>query len=138
LQAFSTTESARNIRFLLQVLEDYFFYDCPGFAVLAGDFGSGLSAGFAQKAAQDAKDRQKQLVQKGKQIVLENVPNDLQFDNHLLLTTSTTLKGEDKDQENQLASPTQQIPPKNIPNELEFDDYPLPTAATRPDYKVDS
>jgi len=37
----------------LQVLEDYFFYDCLGFAVLAGDFGSGLSAGFAQKAAQD-------------------------------------------------------------------------------------
>lgn len=49
LQAFSTAESARNIRFILQVLQDYFFYDCPGFAVLAGDFGSGLSAGFAQK-----------------------------------------------------------------------------------------
>ena len=51
LQVFSTAESARNIRFILQVLQDYFFYDCPGFAVLAGDFGSGLSAGFAQKAA---------------------------------------------------------------------------------------
>jgi hypothetical protein len=47
LQAFSTAESARIIRFLLQVLEDHFFYDCPGFAVLAGDFGKGLSKGFA-------------------------------------------------------------------------------------------
>jgi hypothetical protein len=51
LQAFSTAESARIIRFLLQVLEDHFFYDCPGFAVLAGDFGKGLSKGFAEKAA---------------------------------------------------------------------------------------
>ena len=67
LQAFSTAESAHNIRFILQVLQDHFFYDCPGFAVLAGDFGSGLSAGFAQKAAQDARDREKQLAQKGKQ-----------------------------------------------------------------------
>jgi hypothetical protein len=40
----------------LQILEDHFFYDCPGFAVLMGDFGSGLSAGFAQKAVQDTKD----------------------------------------------------------------------------------
>lgn len=74
LQAFSTAESANNIRFLLQVLEDHFFYDCPGFAVLASDFGSGLSAGFAQKAVQDTKDRQKQLAQKGKQVIRENVP----------------------------------------------------------------
>jgi hypothetical protein len=51
LQAFSTAESARNIRFILQVLQDYFFYDCPGFAVLAGDFGSGLSAGFCSEGS---------------------------------------------------------------------------------------
>jgi hypothetical protein len=50
LQAFSIAESAEIIRFLLQILEDHFFYDCPGFAVLMGNFGSGLSAGFAQKA----------------------------------------------------------------------------------------
>ena len=79
LQAFSTAESAHNIRFILQVLQDHFFYDCPGFAVLAGDFGSGLSAGFAQKAAQDEVDRQKQLVDKGKQVIRDNVPNELQF-----------------------------------------------------------
>ena len=77
LQTFSTTESARNIRFILQVLEDYFFYDCPGFTVLAGDFGKGLSAGFAQKAAYDTVDRQKQLVQKGKQTVRDNILNKL-------------------------------------------------------------
>jgi hypothetical protein len=56
LQAFSTTELACNIRFLLQVLEDYYFYDCPGFAILAGDFSTGLSAGFAQKAAEDTRE----------------------------------------------------------------------------------
>ncbi|RFU25262.1 hypothetical protein B7463_g11084, partial [Scytalidium lignicola] len=78
LQAFSTAESANNIRFILQVLEDYFFYDCPGFAVLAGDFGSGLSAGFAQKAAQDAVDREKQPAGKGKQVVQESVLDELQ------------------------------------------------------------
>jgi hypothetical protein len=55
----------------LQVLEDHFFYDCPGFAVLAGDFGKGLSKGFAKKAAQDARDaqgQQKEAARKGKQI----------------------------------------------------------------------
>jgi hypothetical protein len=56
LQAFSITESAEIIRFLLQILENYFFYDCPSFAVLISDFGSGLSARFAQKAVQDTKD----------------------------------------------------------------------------------
>jgi hypothetical protein len=56
LQAFATAESADIIRFLLQILQDYFFYDCPGFAVLAGDFGAGLNAGFVQKATQDARD----------------------------------------------------------------------------------
>jgi hypothetical protein len=53
LQAFTTTELACSIRFILQVLKDYFFYNCPRFAILAGDFSSGLSTGFAQKAAQD-------------------------------------------------------------------------------------
>jgi hypothetical protein len=41
------------------VLLTYYFYDCPGFAVFTKDFGSGLTAGFAQKAAQDAKDATK-------------------------------------------------------------------------------
>ena len=86
LQAFSTAESARNIRFLLQVLEDYYFYDCPGFAVLAGDFGTGLSAGFAQKAAEDAREADEQLALKGKQKQLENVPEELQIDDYPLPT----------------------------------------------------
>jgi hypothetical protein len=29
----------------------YYFYNCPRFAVLTKDFGSGLTAEFAQKAA---------------------------------------------------------------------------------------
>src|SRR6266487_2143327 len=86
LQAFSTAESARNIRFILQVLQDYYFYDCPGFAVLAGDFGSGLSAGFAQKAAEDTREVEKQLAHKGKQNQLENVPDELQLDDYPLPT----------------------------------------------------
>jgi hypothetical protein len=56
LQAFSAAESGRIMRFILKVLLIHYFYDCPRFAVLAKDFGSGLTAGFAQKAAQDAKD----------------------------------------------------------------------------------
>jgi hypothetical protein len=51
LQAFSTAESGNIIRFLLDILKDYFFYDCPGFAVLISNFGSELSARFALKAA---------------------------------------------------------------------------------------
>jgi hypothetical protein len=86
LQAFSTAESARNIRFILQVLQDYFFYDCPGFAVLAGDFGSGLSAGFAQKAAEDTREAERQLAYKGKQVQWEDVPEELQIDDYPLPT----------------------------------------------------
>ena len=75
LQAFSTAESGDIIRFLLDLLKDHFFYDCPGFVVLMGDFSSGLSAGFALKAAEDTKDatitREKELVEKGKQIQYE-------------------------------------------------------------------
>jgi len=86
LQAFSTAESARNIRFILQVLEDYFFYDCPGFAVLAGDFGSGLSAGFAQKAAEDAREAEKQSALRGEQNQWEDVQEELQIDDYPLPT----------------------------------------------------
>jgi hypothetical protein len=94
----------------LQVLEDHFFYDCPGFAVLAGDFGRGLSAGFAQKAVQDGKDCQKQLAQKGKQIIRDNIPNDLQSNDYLLPIPSTIkLKGNNEDQEQQPAFPNQQM-----------------------------
>jgi len=86
LQAFSTAESARNIRFILQVLQDYFFYDCPGFAVLAGDFGTGLSAGFAQKAAEDTREAERQLAHKGKQNQVETVPDELQLEYYPLPT----------------------------------------------------
>ena len=86
LQAFSTAESARNIRFILQVLQDSFFYDCPGFAVLAGDFGTGLSAGFAQKAAEDTREAERQLAHKGKQNQVETVPDELQLEYYPLPT----------------------------------------------------
>jgi hypothetical protein len=51
LQAFSAVKSGRIVRFILEVLLTYYFYNCPGFAVFAKDFGSGLTAGFIQKAA---------------------------------------------------------------------------------------
>jgi hypothetical protein len=93
LQAFSTAESSSIIRFLLDVLKDHFFYDCPGFAVLLGDFGSGLSAGFALKAAQDTKDaeaaRSRETIQKGKQIQHESSPYELQIENYPLPTAPT-------------------------------------------------
>jgi hypothetical protein len=90
LQAFSTAESAEIIRFLLKVLEDHFFYDCPGFAVLMGDFGSGLSAGFAQKAVQDIRDakdaREKEIAREGKQKQWEPSLDKLQLQHYPLLT----------------------------------------------------
>ena len=89
LQAFTTSESARIIRFLLQVLEDHFFYDCPGFAVLGADFGKGLSTGFAQKAAQDAEDAEKKRIgQKEKQIQQETSRDELQLEYYPLPTAS--------------------------------------------------
>ena len=92
LQAFSTAESSSIIRFLLDVLKDHFFYDCLGFSVLMGDFGSGLSAGFALKAAQDAKAvaSQGNTIQKGKQIQCELSPDKLQIENYPLPTAPTT------------------------------------------------
>jgi hypothetical protein len=51
LQAFSAAKSGRIMRFILEMLLTYYFYDCLRFAVLAEDFGSGLTTGFAQKAA---------------------------------------------------------------------------------------
>jgi hypothetical protein len=120
-------------------LQDHFFYDCPGFAVLAGDFGSGLSAGFAQKAAQDARDREKQLAQKGKQIQWGNIPNELQLDHNLLLTTAQPESEDIDDRQQQLAAIGNQFEQENVPNELQLDYNPLPTAAlTRPDYEPDS
>jgi len=93
LQAFSTAESGDIIKYLLDLLKDHFFYDCPGFVVLMGDFGSGLSAGFALKAAEDTKDatiaRERELVKKGKQIQYETGLGELQIDNYPLPTAST-------------------------------------------------
>ena len=90
LQAFSTAESGDIIRFLLDILKDYFFYDCPGFAVLMGDFGSGLSAGFALKAAEEATAaRERELVHKGKQIQCETSLDELQIENYPLPTAPT-------------------------------------------------
>jgi hypothetical protein len=95
LQAFSAAESGRIVRFILEVLSTHYFYDCPGFAVLAEDFGSGLTAGFAQKAAQDAKDateRERKKVSKtGKEKVQErdSSPDELSADYEPLPTAST-------------------------------------------------
>jgi hypothetical protein len=66
----------------LQVLEDHFFYDCRGFTDLAGGFDSGLSAGFAQKASQDAKDTGKKSAYNGKQIQVGAVLDELFFKCH--------------------------------------------------------
>ena len=75
------------------MLEDHFFYDCPGFAVLIGDFGSGLSAGFAQKAVQDIRDakdtREKEIAREGKQNQWEPSLDKLQLQNYPLLSTPT-------------------------------------------------
>jgi hypothetical protein len=75
------------------VLKDHFFYDCPSFAVLAGDFDKGLSKGFAKKAAQEAKDaqevQQKKAAQKKKQIQRKISPDKLQFEHHPLPTALT-------------------------------------------------
>lgn len=139
LQAFSTAESARNIRFILQVLQDYFFYDCPGFAVLAGDFGSGLSAGFAQKAAQDTEDRQKQLAQKGKQILREDIPDLLRLDNHLLPTAVSKGEKSADDSQKQSTATGKQIEWENTLDELQLDYSLLPTTVpSRPDYEPNS
>jgi hypothetical protein len=94
LQAFSIAESAEIIQFLLQILKDHFFYDCLSFAVLMGDFGSGLSAGFAQKAVQDAKDtveykRKKESEQKEKQIQRKTSLDLLQIEPYPLPTAPT-------------------------------------------------
>ena len=77
----------------MDLLKDHFFYDCPSFIVLIGDFSSGLSAGFVLKAAEDMKDtiitREKELVEKGKQIQYETGLKELQIDNYPLPTAST-------------------------------------------------
>jgi hypothetical protein len=49
-----------------------------------------LSAGFAQKAAQDTADQQKQLAQTEKQIKWEDVPEELQLEYNPLPTTIPT------------------------------------------------
>jgi hypothetical protein len=49
-------------------------------AVLAGDFSTGLSAGFAQKAAEDTREAERQLAHKGKQNQVETVPHELQLE----------------------------------------------------------
>ncbi len=57
-----------------------------------GDFGSGLSAGFALKAAQDAKAvaSQGNTIQKGKQIQRKLSPDKLQIENYPLPIAPTT------------------------------------------------
>jgi hypothetical protein len=92
LQAFSTTESADIIQFLLQVLQDNFFYDCPGFAVLMGDFGSGLTKGFAQKAQEDRKladeKNRREATLKGKQKQREISTDNVRFEQYEPLPTA--------------------------------------------------
>ena len=75
------------------MLKNHFFYNCPSFVVLTGDFDKGLSKGFAEKAAQEAKDaqevQQKEAARKRKQIQREISPDELQFEHHPLPTAPT-------------------------------------------------
>jgi hypothetical protein len=80
LQAFTTAESADIVKFLLQTLEDHFFYDCPGFAVLASDFGAGVNAGFVRKATQDVARAEAAAMRKGKEIDRQRSPDELPVD----------------------------------------------------------
>jgi hypothetical protein len=93
LQAFATAKSADIIRFLLQILQDYFFYNCPGFAVLTSDFGAGLNTGFVQKATQNAKDTKvtatTAAIRKEKNVQQETSPNKLDLNDYPLLITSS-------------------------------------------------
>ena len=90
LQAFSTAESAEIIEFLLDILQQHFFYDCPRFTVLMGDFGSGLSASFARKAVRDVEQaerrRQQEEAQKLKRIWEETSPDELPIEHYPLPT----------------------------------------------------
>jgi hypothetical protein len=42
---------SKNYTIFFTILQDHSFYNCPSFAVIAGDFSKGLSAAIAQKAA---------------------------------------------------------------------------------------
>jgi hypothetical protein len=74
LHSFSLNEAARTFEFLMKIWETHFFYDCPGPAVIAGDFSKGLTAAVARKAAQDAKEAEetemKKSTAKGKEKVI--------------------------------------------------------------------
>jgi hypothetical protein len=55
-----------------------------------GDFGSGLGAGFALKAAEEATvAKERELIHKGKQIQCETSLNKLQIENYPLPTAPT-------------------------------------------------
>jgi hypothetical protein len=75
LHSFSLNEAARTFEFLMKIWETHFFYDCPGPAVIAGDFSKGLTAAVARKAAQDAKEAEetemKKSTAKGKEKVIQ-------------------------------------------------------------------
>jgi hypothetical protein len=51
MQVFATNESARVFAKVEEVWDRAIFYDCPGPAVLAGDFAAGLAASVARSAA---------------------------------------------------------------------------------------
>ena len=59
IQAFICSESAETFRFVDSILEEHFFWDCPGMAVIVGDFAKGLTAAVAQLAAEQAKKARK-------------------------------------------------------------------------------
>ena len=79
--AFSTADI---IRFLLDILENHFFHDCPDFVVLIGNFSSELSTRFALEAAEAARERE--LVHRGQ---CQTSLDELQIENYPLPTAPT-------------------------------------------------
>ena len=83
LHSFSLNEAARTFEFLMKIWETHFFYDCPGPAVIAGDFSKGLTAAIARKAAQDAKEADEietKLIAKGKEKEIQQETSLDEFD----------------------------------------------------------
>jgi hypothetical protein len=50
---YITSESAASFKFVAAQLSDLTFYNCPGNAVIVGDFSKGLGAAYMAKAALD-------------------------------------------------------------------------------------
>lgn len=84
MQLFATNESARVFAMVEEVWDRAIFHDCPGPAVLVGDFAAGLAASVARSAVKKKEAALKALeveAQKGKGRALDNVGIGGGFDN---------------------------------------------------------